>query len=614
MLALAVLLGSWPALRTGRTLAFDEDYFQYLSRHESVRKTVLEYRSFPFRAYWFGGGYPTLGDPEDPTLSPTVLLTLVFGPAFGLKLVVLSAILVGALGAYALGRWGLGFDRWASLVCGATFGLSAFVPLRVEDGNPNEVYAAFLPLFVLLVLRAVAGSGRAMLLLPIAFYTASADGKQCFLMGAFFVLTLCALQLFPGSAGLLAEPGDLRARARPLERAALGLVLTFGIGLARYLPALDVIELKGGLAHLDLATHTEVYSPDTVQAYTTGQLLAEMTRWQGYPGLATVGVVPLGLGLLGVIRRPRRGLPWAVAGALFAWLLMAHHAPVDLLALLWHVPPFNAVDRPYKYFSFEVVFACAVLAGLGLSTVHDVRRQWVRHGVGIAALLASAGPQLVDFTRIHARTYTFAVPPALLEPAREFYNVAAPGLVIDRREPLPAVTYVNLLRGIGTLDWYTCVPLPVWAAPRDFIDAAGRAHANPAYRGEVYAADGDSCRIAGWRFRPGEIAVDVVATRPCTVVINQNHDSDWTSEDGPVERRAGLLAVRVPEAGAHHLRLRYRPHAFFVGLCVSVLCVVVLLAAYRWVRDGAAARAAAGTGRTATMARLASWVIVGRAR
>ncbi len=113
LLALVILLGSLPVLSSGGRLNLNADFFQYAARHETVRKSLLEYHELPLRSPWFGGGFPTLGDPEDPTLNPLILPTVLFGAVVGLKLIGVLAILVGGLSTYAYAQKVLGYTGGA---------------------------------------------------------------------------------------------------------------------------------------------------------------------------------------------------------------------------------------------------------------------------------------------------------------------------------------------------------------------------------------------------------------------------------------------------------------------------------------------------------------------
>ena len=97
IIVIIITLSSVPVFKSWSKLNFDVDFLQYASRHEAIRKSLIEYHTFPTRSHWLGGGFPTLGDPEDPTLNPLVLITILFDPIIGLKLIVFFALLIGGL-------------------------------------------------------------------------------------------------------------------------------------------------------------------------------------------------------------------------------------------------------------------------------------------------------------------------------------------------------------------------------------------------------------------------------------------------------------------------------------------------------------------------------------
>ena len=92
IIVIIITLSSVPVFKSWSKLNFDVDFLQYASRHEAIRKSLIEYHTFPTRSHWLGGGFPTLGDPEDPTLNPLVLITILFDPIIGLKLIAFFGI------------------------------------------------------------------------------------------------------------------------------------------------------------------------------------------------------------------------------------------------------------------------------------------------------------------------------------------------------------------------------------------------------------------------------------------------------------------------------------------------------------------------------------------
>lgn len=480
---IVITLASIQPLISGEKLNFNNDFFQYAARHESVRKSLIEYHTFPLRAYWFGGGYPTLGDPEDPTLNPLVLLSILFGSVMGLKLIGFLAILIGGLSTYALARYVLGYTRWGALFAGLVFGTSLFVPLRIADGNPNEVYAAFLPLCLLLIGLACQGRKSAFLILPIVFYTMLSDGKLTCFMGMFYIGILCFLDIVPFFSTFDKQNSSNKFNTRPLKIFFIALGITFFIGMVRILPALELIQSKGGLSNIDLYFYSKEYS---VLAYKFDQLWQELIYWNGRQGLVTVGWIPVVLLGIALVAFWRKSLPWVILFVLFGWLLLADNAKIDLFRLLWKLPVFNAVRRPYKYFSFQIVFTFAIASGQCFVLLKQFRPRWLEHFIALVLIVFAVGFLYPKMIKIQSNTYDYEPRTKLLTSAKEFYNVQGKGIERNRSEPFRSVTYFNLLRNIGTIDWHTGIPIDENAIPKYFVDRENRYIPNPEYRGQAF--------------------------------------------------------------------------------------------------------------------------------
>ncbi|MBC8230727.1 hypothetical protein H8E77_14350 [bacterium] len=571
---LVITLSSIPPLTSGDKINLNADFFQYASRHESVRKSLLEYHTFPLRAYWFGGGFPTLGDPEDPSLNPLVLLSVLFGTVTGLKLITYLALLVGGLGTYALARYILGYTRWGALFSGLIFGMSLFVPLRILDGNPNEVYAAFLPLCMLLIGLACRGRKIALLILPFVFYTMLSDGKLTFFTAISYVGIFCLLDIFPFFSTLAPPNSSKKFDIRPMKIFLLALCVTALIGMIRILPALELINAKGGLGHIDLFFHPKTYNPEGVYAYTFQQLWQETLSWKESLGLVTIGLIPVVLFVIALFAFGKKALPWAINLLLFGWLLLAHNAPVDLLKPLWKLPIFNALYRPYKYFSFQIPFTFAVASGQCFWILAKLRPKWLEHLCAIALIVAGVWFLYPKMTKVQSDTYTFETPAEFLVPEEDFFNVEGQDLPRGRAEPFRAATYLNLLRNIGTVDWYTGIPIAENAIPKYFVDTNNNYIPNPEYRGEFFFLESEN--IAKGAFRPNSIKVLVNVQTPGTLVINQNYHRDWHANQGKLFNKDGLIGLQLHKTGSYMVHLKYISRSFYAGLAISVLSISAL--------------------------------------
>ncbi len=580
-----ITLSSISPLMSGDRLNFNDDFFQYASRHESVRKSIIEHRAFPFRAYWFGGGYPTLGDPEDPTLNPLVLFSIVFGSVMGIKLIGYLAILIGGLSTYALGRYVLGYTKWGALFSGLVFGLSLFVPLRLQDGNPNEVYAAFLPLCILLLGLACQGKKAALIILPFVFYTMLSDGKLIALMAIFYIIMLCILQLIPAFNTF----GLKKSNIRPVKILILVLSVTLLAGMMRFLPIIELMSAKGGIWKAKLFFHPENYGSGSVLAYTFERLWQELVCWEGREGLITLGWIPVILFSINLFVFWKKALPWAINLVLFGWLLIAYNAPFDLLKLLWNLPIFNAVYRPDKYFSFQVAFTIALVSGQFFWLLKKLPYKWLEGLCAVILILASVCFLYPRMERIQRDTYNLKTPDEFLVSEKEFFNVKGLELDRNRKDPFRSVAYFNLLKNTGTIDWYTGVPIAENAIPRYFIDKENNHNPNPTYQGETFFINEQSSQhkenTAKSLLRPNSIKVQIAIKTPSVIVINQNYHSDWRTDRGRLFNANGLIGLQFPQAGSYTVCLRYIPLGFYMGLAISVLSLVLLIFACRnsWV-------------------------------
>lgn len=593
-----ITMTALPTLRSQDQLSRSGDYFQYAARHEMVRKSVVEYHTLPLRSHWVGGGYPTIGDPEDPTLNPLVVLSLVFGTVKGLKLIAYFALLTGGLATYAFTRSILGYTRWGALFSGLIYGSSVFVPLRLVDGNTNEVYAAFLPLCLLLLGLACQGRKIAILILTFVFYIMISDGKLTSLMAMFYIGILSVLALVPSTSPLTAAGQErrlMRVDFRPLKVFLLATMLTGLIGMARILPAEELIRNHGGIRQM-LAIHPKTYATDHILAYTFEHLWTEAIGFEGRVGFMTIGWLPVFLSAIAFIVFWRQTLAWGIILLVFGWLAMAHHAPIDLLKLLWNLPVFEAIYRPDKYFSFQIVFTLAIVSGRCFSVFTQLHSRSGEAFIAGILILSSVGFLYPKAESLHRRAFT--IDPTADDPRLDtgFFQIDGSFMPRSRHVPRRALTYFNVRQEIGTIDWYTGIPSDEHAVPKYFVDWGNNYVPNDAYRGEAFfeAPNAGSLREDPV-FRPNSIVLSVKVKAPGTLIINQNFHRDWHTDRGQLLDRAGLLAIRLEETGNYTIHLRYYPRAFFAGMAVTISSLLALICvcwAYKtgrldqWARSG----------------------------
>ena len=529
LIAVVITIPSISPLSSGNKVNLKDDFFYYAGMHEAVRKAVLEYHTFPTRSFWIGGGYPTLGNPEDPTLNPMTLITIVFGSIMGLKIITFISLLIGGLSSYLLARYIFGYTRWGSLFSGLVFGLSLFVPIRIHDGNTNEVYVAFLPLCLLLIGLACRGRKVALLILPCVFYIMLSDGKLTSLMAFLYLGILCLLDVIP-LFNTFGTQNLNRINIKPLKVLLLALTVTFFIGMLRILPALELIETHGGLGTTFIWYKPNIYNPSPAGVMTLQQLWPNLI---GYNVLhiLTIGAMPVLIALSVFLIFPRKAFPWGVTIFLFGWLALAYNAPVDLLKLLWHIPIFNVISKPIKYFSFQIVFTLAIVAGQFFWLLAKMRPRWLEHVLSIVLIIMSVWFLYPRFDALQKDTYTYDIPAEFLVRQNEFYNIQSTDsrpIARLRVEPLNSITYTNTIRGVGTIDWMAVIKLGENAVPKYFVDAHGTLIPNLKYKGEAHFLDSNN--LAEAYFQPNSIITQVDLYKPDTLIINQNYHRDWHTD------------------------------------------------------------------------------------
>lgn len=598
VLALAVVLHSGPTLN--RDISLSDDWLRLAALNAAARQTVLEWRALPFRSAYFGGGYPTIAEPEDPALSPFFLLSLLFGEVYGLKLRALCCVLLGALGMYHFCRRVLNFAPQGSFAAGGLLAFASWFHARHLGGNVTEMQYAFTPLLLWLLLRKECAP-RHTIAATALLAVVVVDGK---LVWASLVLYTALVGLaWAGGVGRLGWRRMWRVPARVVAVAALSLLLAG----AKVLPMARLLHERGSLTDPQVYPHARGYSNTAIGGYAPEGIVQSMLSTSYTPGenrakRLTVGRVALAMALCGLVLG-WRALWWLAApGLLCGWLMMSHHAPVDLFRVLWSVPPFGVMTFPNKYFDFFVLFTLCVLCGLVVSRVAQLSRPrlaWLAPLLALALLWEPLRASGVIARGMFCETLRGHV----VRKPRDFFHVrsaleARSGPRLPRSE-----AYFNFLANVGTLDWFTPLPMHTKVRPRLYVWGDGNDRPNPSYRGEIEARpDGNRAWLV--LNRPNRLVLIAEMASPGLVVINQNHSRWWSSDRGEVGCHDDRLALRLREPGTYTITLRYLPWDFMAGLGVSALAAAGLaLFAWRSHRLKRSARAAASAERGSSGAR-----------
>lgn len=364
-----------------------------------VRFALGTLRTSPFETHWLF--YPDGVALYLHTLTPLAGLLAapvgwLWGATVAYNVTAIAALALAGLATYGLAR------RWTSpagaALAGVAFAAAPWVLHQLRVGHLNLMNAGWLPLAILLLLRASdSGRWRDGLLAVVGLAAAALVEFQ-------FVLFLAVA----GAAVLverLATAGSWRQAAQ--RGRTLGLI-ALGFGLLLLPLAAAAMRQEAMVTDADLtkyrAEQTE-YAAD-LAAYTVPQLLhplwgRQVSAWLvEHPlGAPTEGRVGLGLTVLALAavalaaRRPGVGLwggiglaglllslgPWPRVGG----LVLGAPGPFTLLA---DVPLVGLMRTPAR-FAVLVALAAAVLAGIGLAVVTAAaRRRWGPRAAGATAI------------------------------------------------------------------------------------------------------------------------------------------------------------------------------------------------------------------------------------
>jgi len=193
-----------------------------------------------------------------------------------------------------------------------------------------------------------------------------------------------------------------KIKYQALESFLIALTITFFIGMPRILPPLEIIETLGGLGSNFLWYKPDTYSPSGVVTLHT--LWQNLIGYQNVLNILTIGLLPVLMAFSVFFIFPGKALPWAMTIFLFTWLALAYNAPVDLLKLVWHLPVLKEITKPYKYFTFPLVFSFAIVAGQFFWLLAKARPKWLQHVLAVVLIFLSVWflyPRFDAIQKIH---------------------------------------------------------------------------------------------------------------------------------------------------------------------------------------------------------------------
>jgi hypothetical protein len=539
--AIVALIATWPLLSSAGSLNGYRDSHPLVQYEESARRTIVEFGQVPLWDPYYCGGMDGVGTPQSRFVSPSFLLTLVFGTLRAEPMVAFFMILLGLEGAYRYAR-SRGATNLGAALGAPLFALSGIFAVAPALGWYNFFGFELLPWAAFGLRRAFAGSRTGVALCAGALaWMVGFGGTYPAPMAALW----CAFEVIDW---VVAHRHDRSKLILAIGMGSATAALALGLSAVKLWPVAQTLEMApriiGG---------TPGMSPTGVLRAILGRIHPDEHGDFPVAGTFLVGgfaALAVGAGLA-----RRRAISLVLMGTAAVWLSAGFAAKVSLFALLKQLPLYSTLRYPER-FLILFAFAVSAIAALGISHLQVIARTkmlgTIVLTVAVGLLLANVGP-LVANHHAAANGRPMVAPP-----------VSIPGDFRQARGTRWALAYYGPMQR-GVLSCYDAYPVPQSPLLRGDLPA------------EEYFEDPAAGTVVRKRWTPNQIELEVDALRPARLLVNQNWHPGWHASEGSITSVKNLLAVDLP-AGKRNITLRFLPRPVVGGFFISL----VALAALAW--------------------------------
>lgn len=535
------LIALLPALRHAASLNEFRDA-QYLFLYEDVAvESVLRYGELPWHNPYYCGGLYALGAPQARFLSPTFVLSLVFGASRAQVVIAFCMTVLGMEGAFRWLRQQTG-GALGPVLLAPIIGLNGLFATAFFNGWVHFYGFALVPWVLWGVHRAARGDPRG--------WVATAVGGAWMLgFGGTYAPLLTSLYAGFELARTLIST-HARGRLRLVQRAswlATAAAFCVSISAVRLWPLLETMRQAGRIM---------AGSPGNTWSTLWAATLARAEPDLGDAGISGAYYFGPWLGALVLFGcwRKRGRFPLAML-VLSIWAATGYAYGSSPFVWLRQLPVFDMIRYPERFLFFGSLYA-AVLACLGVDgAIRVMRRRRGRLVIFLATLSligASDAGSLQNYQEFLNTMWWAPAPERVEQPfaqARGNRWLASHLRALNR----------------GTLSCQEAYPIA--QSPRLRGDL----------KQEEYLADGTAGTVERKSWSPSRIVLDVRLSQPARLLVNQNHHPGWRADVGRVVSEQGLLAVDLPR-GHRSVTLRFVPRSGVAGLTASVAGLAGLLA------------------------------------
>lgn len=517
----------------------DWDYSNFV--HAVPAWTVKYFHEFPLWDPYVLGGFPLIGNPQNPSpLSLTFLLSLLFGPLAGIKLGNAFNAVIGMTGMYVLMGY---FDTvWIARVLAAVvLAINGTVVYHVSQGHFMWMMTMYWPWMMFFFLKGLDDRlwiYLAALMLSLQFWGGAI--YPCVFAVTFLGLLTVLLALRDKKAGHLLRFAEMMGAFAVFSGPRLLMVLETLYRFPRVIGNEDT-QVPWSVFYYAFLCRDQMHS------HVADLKVAEFSAY--------VGLIPFVLAVA-LFFQWKKFWPFLCV-LLFSLVMALGNSPYSPF---W--PVFHLLGAGYSHFSTRsfliTVFFMAMGSGLSLSFFVLRWRERFPMIVLVSCgcvvfmiynLFAVLSP-VRKFTVTNARQYDDfhpSIPFSQVNVTQDQEFRFANSSMMDR-----------LLRNTGTSNGYEALPIPSHV----------RAVNSQGYRGEFYLQSGlGQLEIVSWS--PNKWDVKLQVPQKDILIVNQNFDPGWrTSPPRKVLNVNGVLGVEVAPEDAE-IVFYYLPFNFILGLWVS---------------------------------------------
>lgn len=467
LIILVVTLSCLPLFKNIRNINLNIDWLQMLSYYHLDRQSILQYHQIPLWTPYFGGGYPLIANPLDGALNPLFLPVLIFGEVIGLKINILLAHLIGALGMYYLTRYVLGYHQLGSFFSTVIFCFGGNLHrLLIKGATYPPLYCYFLPLLLAFFIKAKNNKKHIIYsILLLTFILTQASLR--------FAVILLFLFLFSVLESAQYKNNKFSFDLGWLKNLTIILFFTFLLGAIKLFPMLELLEENSRVA----AGYTRFLGPlsDIYKSFFVHQ--QNLTSIGHHWNYLYLGYIPVIFALAAFIFYWRQTWRYLILLVLFTFLSFGAQRQIDLFRFLWQLPIFHSIESPSRYFTPLVIFIVALVAGK-LPLICE-KKKFI---TPILVLLVVISTVDLFYTN-SSKKESFPTPIPKSTKQQSFFSVknANPAGKVSPLLPRRILMtrawewswptqYELLLQGIGKINAYTNIHLGEYAKPKYYLD------------------------------------------------------------------------------------------------------------------------------------------------